>query len=105
MPDADHRAFVAANDLRRDALVAIARIEAADETPIGLAVKDRLEQYHRATVNHGALYPALRDLEADGLVTVSEVDGRSNAYELTPAGRRALRRHAQWLAGGLEGEL
>ena len=46
-------------------------------------------------VNYGSLYPALRRLEARGLVkgkwSMSENNRRARFYELTAAGRRALR--------------
>lgn len=46
-------------------------------------------------VNYGSLYPALRRLEARGLVRgewgVSDNNRRARFYELTAAGRRALR--------------
>lgn len=45
-------------------------------------------------VNYGSLYPALRRLEARGLVTaewgVSENNRRARYYTLTPAGRKQL---------------
>jgi len=45
-------------------------------------------------VNYGSVYPALRRLEARGLVTatwsVSENNRRARYYELTTAGRKAL---------------
>lgn len=45
-------------------------------------------------VNYGSVYPALRRLEARGLVSArwsaSENNRRARYYQLTPAGRRAL---------------
>jgi len=45
-------------------------------------------------VNYGSIYPALRRLEARGLVkgkwAVTENNRRARFYELTPAGRRQL---------------
>ena len=45
-------------------------------------------------VNYGSLYPALRRLEARGLVTAkwgtSENNRRARFYSLTPAGRKQL---------------
>lgn len=45
-------------------------------------------------VNYGSIYPALRRLEARGLVkgrwAVSENNRRARFYELTPSGRRQL---------------
>ena len=52
-------------------------------------------------VNYGSLYPALRRLEARGLVTarwgVSENNRRARFYTLTAAGRRQLDvERAEW---------
>lgn len=52
-------------------------------------------------VNYGSLYPALRRLEARGLVTakwgVSENNRRARYYTLTAAGRRQLDvERAEW---------
>ena len=52
-------------------------------------------------VNYGSLYPALRRLEARGLVTakwgVSENNRRARFYALTAAGRRQLDvERAEW---------
>lgn len=45
-------------------------------------------------VNYGSVYPALRRLEARGLVSAkwsaSENNRRARYYQLTPAGRKAL---------------
>ena len=45
-------------------------------------------------VNYGSIYPALRRLEARGLVkgkwAVTENNRRARFYELTPSGRRQL---------------
>ena len=52
-------------------------------------------------VNYGSIYPALRRLEAQGLVAgrwaVSENNRRARFYELTAAGRKQLAaERAQW---------
>ena len=52
-------------------------------------------------VNYGSLYPALRRLEARGLVTaswaVSENNRRARYYQLTAAGRKQLEaERASW---------
>lgn len=54
-------------------------------------------------VNYGSIYPALRRLEARGLIRgtwgTSDNNRRARFYELTPAGRRALRdERAAWKA-------
>lgn len=52
-------------------------------------------------VNYGSLYPALRRLEAKGLVSAewgpSENNRRARFYKLTPAGRKQLtKERADW---------
>jgi len=60
----------------------------------GYAVKETLRTGSGARFDlpTGTIYPALRRLEAAGLVkgTWSEAGGRRRAYELTPAGRKRL---------------
>jgi PadR family transcriptional regulator PadR len=50
-------------------------------------------------VNYGSLYPALRRLEAKGMVKgrwgVSENNRRARFYELTPAGHKQLQAEKQ----------
>jgi PadR family transcriptional regulator PadR len=52
-------------------------------------------------VNYGSVYPALRRLEARGLVkakwSMSDNNRRARYYQLTPAGRKALAaEHTAW---------
>ncbi|MBX3146245.1 MAG: PadR family transcriptional regulator [Gemmatimonadales bacterium] len=52
-------------------------------------------------VNYGSLYPALRRLEAKGMVSAewgpSENNRRARFYKLTPAGRKQLaKERADW---------
>jgi|SRR5215472_5105055 len=60
----------------------------------GYAVKETLRTGSGARFDlpTGTIYPALRRLEAAGLIkgTWSEVGRRRRAYQLTPAGRRRL---------------
>ncbi|GAA4627912.1 PadR family transcriptional regulator [Cellulomonas oligotrophica] len=67
------------------------------EPVYGYAISQRLEQLGWGSVTGGALYPALRALEAAGLVT-SRWDPQASGparryYDLTPEGRDAIRRH------------
>ncbi|HET9896805.1 MAG TPA: helix-turn-helix transcriptional regulator [Streptosporangiaceae bacterium] len=61
----------------------------------GYAVREALREAGgtRLDVPTGTIYPALRRLEASGLVTGQWTDGggrRRRCYQLTPAGRRKL---------------
>ena len=69
----------------------------AEEPRYGLAVKRELESYYGSEVNHGRLYPNLDDLVADGFVEKSELDKRTNQYELTEAGHDAVLGQLEWV--------
>jgi DNA-binding PadR family transcriptional regulator len=66
------------------------------DRPHGLAVKAELEEYYDAEVNHGRLYPNLDDLVEMGLMEKGERDRRTNYYDLTEAGREAMRERRTW---------
>jgi DNA-binding PadR family transcriptional regulator len=69
----------------------------AEEARYGLAIKRELEDYYDDEVNHGRLYPNLDDLVEMGLVEKSELDKRTNQYELTETGREAMLAQLQWV--------
>ena len=69
----------------------------------GVDVKRRLEEYYGDHVNHAQLYPNLDDLVDEGLVEKAHADGRTNAYSLTEAGRRALSARRAWIGGEIDG--
>ena len=71
---------------QRDVLYCIA----GSEEPYGLGIKAELEAYGGTEVNHGRLYPNLDTLIDKEYVTKSQIDDRTNRYELTDAGREAL---------------
>jgi len=76
----------------------------ADESGLkGVTIKHRLEDYYADQVNHAQLYPNLDDLVDAELVEKEHVDGRTNAYSLTEAGRRSLSARQAW-TGGDDGE-
>jgi DNA-binding PadR family transcriptional regulator len=56
------------------------------EPQYGLAIKRDLEEYYGEEVNHGRLYPNLDELVERGFVEKSELDKRTNQYELTDEG-------------------
>jgi transcriptional regulator len=67
----------------------------------GYGIGVRLEQISRGVfqVNGGSLFPALRRLEREGLITgewrATENNRRGKYYTLTPAGRATLRRETR----------
>lgn len=69
----------------------------AEEPMYGLAIKRALEEYYGTDVNHGRLYPNLDDLVELGLVEKSELDKRTNEYELTEKGEDALLARLDWM--------
>jgi DNA-binding PadR family transcriptional regulator len=69
----------------------------AEEPMYGLAIKSHLETYYGTEVNHGRLYPNLDDLVEMGLVEKSELDKRTNQYELTDDGHTALLDQFDWM--------
>lgn len=77
----------------------------ANEPMYGLAVKRELEEYYGEDVNHGRLYPNLDELVDMGLIEKSQLDKRTNQYELTETGRSAVRDQLDWfLAHVADGE-
>jgi DNA-binding PadR family transcriptional regulator len=69
----------------------------AEEPMYGLAIKRNLEDYYGTEVNHGRLYPNLDDLVEMGLVEKSELDKRTNQYELTEKGHDAVLDRFEWM--------
>lgn len=63
----------------------------------GLAIKRELEAYYGSEVNHGRLYPNLDDLVDHGLVEKSELDKRTNQYELTDEGHDIVLGQIEWV--------
>ncbi len=69
----------------------------AEEPRYGLAIKRELETYYESEVNHGRLYPNLDDLVEMDLVEKSELDKRTNQYELTEEGYNAVLDQLGWM--------
>jgi len=69
----------------------------AEEPMYGLAIKRGLEDYYGTEVNHGRLYPNLDELVELGLVEKSELDKRTNQYELTEDGYAAVMDQVEWM--------
>lgn len=74
----------------------------AEEPMYGLAIKRELETYYDDEVNHGRLYPNLDELVELGLVEKSELDKRTNQYELTTDGEAAIFEQLEWSLSKLE---
>ncbi|WP_435361306.1 PadR family transcriptional regulator [Haloarchaeobius sp. DFWS5] len=76
----------------------------AKEPMYGLAIKRELEEYYGTEVNHGRLYPNLDELVGLGLIDKSELDKRTNQYELTDDGFAAVMDQLQWNLGNIATE-
>lgn len=77
---------------RRDLLYTIA----GDYGQHGLAIKDKMEAYYEAEINHARLYPNLDALAEKGLIEESHRDQRTNEYDLTARGTREIEARIEW---------
>jgi PadR family transcriptional regulator PadR len=77
---------------QRDCLYIIAGLE----TPHGLAIKDKLDDYYEKEIQHGRLYPNLDTLVEKGLVEKGQYDRRTNTYTLTQRGQREIKARSEW---------
>jgi DNA-binding PadR family transcriptional regulator len=68
----------------------------SEEAMYGLAIKRQLEDYYGEEINHGRLYPNLDNLVDKGLLNKSELDKRTNQYELTDEGLAAVVGLLEW---------
>lgn len=75
----------------------ILRILDREDHQKGTSIKARLEAYYGITVNHGRLYPNLDDLVEAGFVEKSELDKRTNQYELTADGHDTVLGQLEWV--------
>jgi len=69
----------------------------SEEPKYGLAIKRELEDYYGEDVNHGRLYPNLDELVDQGLIDKSQLDKRTNQYELTDLGHDTVQDHLEWV--------
>ncbi len=89
------------NDIVRGTLDLLILKALSLEPMHGWAVAQRLEQlsHDALRVGQGSLYPALQRLEEKGWIDsewkITDENRRAKFYELTPAGRRALRAEAE----------
>ena len=77
---------------QRDVLFVLSGLE----KPKGLAIKDELDEYYDAEINHGRLYPSLDALAKKGLISKGKYDNRTNQYALTSRGERELQERRKW---------
>ncbi|RQG90694.1 PadR family transcriptional regulator [Natrarchaeobius chitinivorans] len=77
---------------QRDLLYVIA---GADQ-PSGQDVKEDIETYYSAEINHGRLYPNLDTLVNKELVTKGQLDRRTNYYAISDRGRQAIEDRREW---------
>ena len=83
---------------QRDLLYVLAGLKEAK----GLSVKDELDEYYGASINHGRLYPNLDTLVDKGLIEKGKYDDRTNAYSLTNRGHREIEARREWEEGYLD---
>ncbi|UTF55907.1 PadR family transcriptional regulator [Natronosalvus rutilus] len=77
---------------QRDLLYVIA---SADQ-PSGRTVKEEVEQYYSADINHGRLYPNLDTIVNKELVEKGQLDRRTNYYAITESGEQAIEERRAW---------
>lgn len=107
----DESAYNAANGPRpllgltrfqRDVLFVIVRLDGTN--PSGVRIKAELREAYGGEINHGRLYQNLRELVEEEFVEKRPVDGRTNAYRVSPSARKRLQAHAAWEQRCLLGE-
>ncbi|THE66378.1 PadR family transcriptional regulator [Salinadaptatus halalkaliphilus] len=77
---------------QRDLLYVIA---GADQ-PSGQDVKEEIETYYSAEINHGRLYPNLDTLVNKELVEKGQLDRRTNYYAITESGEGTIENRREW---------
>ena len=77
---------------QRDLLYVIA---GADQ-PSGQDVKEEIEGYYSAEINHGRLYPNLDTLVNKELVEKGQLDRRTNYYEISDDGLHQIEDRREW---------
>jgi DNA-binding PadR family transcriptional regulator len=76
---------------QRDLLYVIA----GADRPSGQEIKVQISQFV-GDVNHGRLYPNLDALVEEGYVNKGQHDRRTNYYELSEKGQRAIEDRREW---------
>ncbi|NHN40512.1 helix-turn-helix transcriptional regulator [Halorubellus sp. JP-L1] len=74
-----------------------------EDPDYGLGIKRALEEYYGKEVNHGRLYPNLDQLVDADLLEKSELDRRTNQYELTTRGYGVIEDELDWMHDQIDG--
>lgn len=77
---------------QRDLLYVIA----GADRPSGQSVKEEVETYYSAEINHGRLYPNLDTLVNKELVEKGQLDRRTNYYAITDDGLQEIEARREW---------
>ncbi len=77
---------------QRDLLYVIA----GADRPSGQDVKEEIESYYSAEINHGRLYPNLDTLVNKELVEKGQLDRRTNYYEISDDGLHEIEDRREW---------
>jgi len=73
-------------------------VSLSDQPKHGYAIQQDVEEFAGVRLGPGTLYGAIDSLDRDGLIRPQHSDDRRRVYELTAAGRRALREELDALA-------
>lgn len=84
------------SDFRRDILHALRHVEPA----VGVTILRHISRYREEEIRGGRFYPNLNALAEMGLIEKAVLDGRSNEYGLTDAGKNALAARRRWENNG-----
>lgn len=87
---------------QRDVLFVVARLDGTN--PSGVRIKTELREVYGGEINHGRLYQNLGELVEEGFIEKRPIDGRTNAYRVSPLARKRLQAHAAWEQECLLGE-
>ncbi|ESS09728.1 MAG: putative transcriptional regulator [uncultured archaeon A07HN63] len=86
---------------QRDILYVISDLD----TSYGLGIKSALEEYYENEVNTGRVYQNLGKLVERGYLEKSEIDKRTNSYNLTNKAVTAIEHRHHWQTVQTDGQL
>lgn len=70
-------------------------ISAGQDRPSGQEIKEEIERMYD-DITHGRLYPNLDTLAEKGYVEKGEINRRTNYYQATDKGHRAINERREW---------